>query len=624
MRPRRLCAVVMCVPLAIASLAACTSAPKPDGTVDAYLRAWSAGDLVAAGKLTDAPAAAQAALSDAQAQVGVSNVHAARGRVTNKDKRGTAVFRVSWTIPGLTQPWTYAGRLLLVRPKDKWLIHWDPHDIHPRLAAGQRLRLTRTLPPRAAILDRANMPLSVQTEVVTVGVEQRKVTDLASLARALGTALGIDPAPIVRDVGRAKPTDFVTVITLRKSDYLRVRSAIHELPGTVFRAGVKDLAPSPHFAQPLLGRVGEATADVAAEAGAGYRPGDELGRTGLQRVLNSELAGTATGEISLIDGNGAAVATLATIAGHAGRPVRLTLDRGTQAAADAVLARIVLPAAIVAVKPSTGEILAVANSPAAPFDIALEGKYPPGSTFKIVTATAALTAGLVRPTDTVACPGTVAIGGRTIPNENSFALGQVPLRTAFAKSCNTTFAGLGARLDPAGFRRAAETYGIGAGWHLRVASFSGSVPAPSGLVERAFDAIGQGRVLVSPLAEALMAATVAFGSTQVPELVAEPPTPPEHNPSGGRLTPPVLASLREFTRAVVTEGTGTALAGVPGGPVAGKTGTAEFGTTKPPQAHSWFTGYQGDFAFAVFVYGGQTGGVLANPLATSFLLARPH
>lgn len=620
---RRTAALSVSLALAVAGLTACSSGPKPDGAVAAYLKAWSAGNPTAAAKLTDSPATAQAALAAAAKAVGATAIKAKKGKITTKDKQGTAGFTATWRIAGLAKPWTYDGQLALIRRKDTWLVHWEPSDIHPRLAAGQRLSLHRTLPDRASIFDRTGAPLFSQTQTVTVGIEPRSVKDLPSLARALATALNIDAAPIIADVGRAKPTDFVPVITLRMSDYAKVRSAIHELPGTVFKTGQQVLAPSPRFAQPLLGKVGDATAEVLKEAGPAYRAGDQLGLLGLQRALNRQLAGTATGDLSIIDAKGQPVGPLATITGTAGQPVKLTLDRGIQQVADSALASVPLPAAIVALRPSTGELLAVANSPSAPFDIALSGQYPAGSTFKIITATAALTAGVAQPTSTVACPGSVAIGGRTIPNEDKFALGPVPLRRAFALSCNTTFAAFGVKVSPSDFQKTATSYGIGAGWKLPVTSFSGSVPTPTGDVERAFDAIGQGKVLVSPLAEALMAATVQHGSVPIPSLLAgQPATPGGGAPSAPPAT--AIATLRDFTRAVVTEGTATLLAGVPGGPVAGKTGTAEFGTTSPPQAHSWFTGYQGDLAVAVFVYGGQTGGSLSNPIAKDFMTRLPR
>ncbi|MGB9378025.1 MAG: penicillin-binding transpeptidase domain-containing protein [Mycobacteriales bacterium] len=622
MRARRNFAFAAAV-LTLAGFAACSSGPKPDGPATAYLSAWAKGDFAGAAKLTDSPAAAQAALQQAAQKLGGGTVKASKGKVKVTDATATVAFGARWGVPGLATSWSYDGRLAMVKKKDAWLVHWEPQDIHPKLGTGQSLSLHRSLPPRAAILDAAGQPLFIQTDVVTVGIEPRRVTDLTTLAATLAGALGIEAAPIVADVRKAKPTDFVTVITLRKADYDKVRPLIYDLPGTVFRSGQQVLAPSARFAQPLLGKVGDATAEVLAEVGPAYRSGDQLGLSGLQRALNDQLTGTATGQINVVNATGATVAKIADIAGSAGRPVKITLDRATQVAAESALAAVTLPAAIVALRPSSGEILAVANSAKAPFDIALAGQYPAGSTFKIITATAALASGVVQPTSTVACPGTVTIGGRTIPNEDKFALGDVPLRRSFARSCNTTFASLGVRTDPKVFQTTAAQYGVGAGWQFPVMSFSGSVSPPVDSVQRAFDAIGQGKVLMSPLAGELMAATVAHGTVPTPSLIAGKPATAKQPPPAG---PPanLLPSLRDFTRAVVTEGTATLLAGVPGGPVAGKTGTAEFGSSAQPQAHSWFVGYQGDVAFAVFVYGGQTSGVLANPIARNFVTRLPR
>jgi cell division protein FtsI/penicillin-binding protein 2 len=224
----------------------------------------------------------------------------------------------------------------------------------------------------------------------------------------------------------------------------------------------------------------------------------------------------------------------------------------------------------------------------------------------------------------VGCPGKVSIDGRVFPNENDFDLGRISLISAFANSCNTTFTELSQRLPDEALTRAAAEYGIGAGWQLPVDSFSGSLPPPRDRAEKAADAIGQGRVLVSPLAEALMAATVVRGSTPAPTLVAGHPAAASAAPH----PPParVLATLRGFMRAVVTGGTATELRAVPGGPVSGKTGTAEHGTHRPLRAHAWFMGFQpgaasagGDLAFALIVENGQTSGQPALPLVAKFL-----
>jgi cell division protein FtsI/penicillin-binding protein 2 len=130
--------------------------------------------------------------------------------------------------------------------------------------------------------------------------------------------------------------------------------------------------------------------------------------------------------------------------------------------------------------------------------------------------------------------------------------------------------------------------------------------------------IGQGTVLASPLTVATTSACVAAGHRVVPRLVTDPAPAATAGP-GAELAPGSVAALRAMMRDVVTSGTGTALRSVPGAPVHGKTGTAEFGTADPPQTHAWFTGYQGDVAFAVVVEGGGFGAKVAAPLAADFL-----
>jgi cell division protein FtsI/penicillin-binding protein 2 len=293
-----------------------------------------------------------------------------------------------------------------------------------------------------------------------------------------------------------------------------------------------------------------------------------------------------------------------------------------QNAADAAVATATTPAAIVAIKPSTGAVLAVANNAAAPYDIALAGRYPAGSTFKTITVTALLQAGVVQPTSMVDCPPTTIVYGKQFQNENKFDKGRVPLRTAFAASCNTTFTALSRQLPRQAIGTAAAKYGVGAGWRLPVASFSGSVPTPKDDTEKAADAIGQGRVEVSPLIMALVAAGVQRGEAVAPSLVVGIRAEPSGREPDGP-PPAVLPALRDMMRAVVTSGTATPLASLPGTPVSGKTGTAEFGTATPPHAHAWFIGYRGDLAFAVFVQDGESSHTSAVPMARTFLTALP-
>jgi len=270
------------------------------------------------------------------------------------------------------------------------------------------------------------------------------------------------------------------------------------------------------------------------------------------------------------------------------------------------------------IRPGTGEILAVSSNSAANPANALVGQYPPGSSFKIITAAALLSNGIVDLQTQLACPGTVAVGGREFDNEDRFDLGQVPFRTAFAESCNTTIINSAQQLPTGALESAAASFGIASPWDLPVEVFAGEVPAPADAVELSAEAIGQGRVLMSPFSMAIAAATVASAAVPVPSLVADAPV------AGQAPTPPsaeVIAALRQLMREVVTSGTGEGLADR--GEVYGKTGTAEFGTDMPPLAHGWFVGFRpdpaGGIAFAVLVENGESSRTSAVPVADVFL-----
>ncbi|HEV7657053.1 MAG TPA: penicillin-binding transpeptidase domain-containing protein [Mycobacteriales bacterium] len=586
----------------------------PSDAAQAFLAAWAGGDVPNAAAQTDDANTAATMLQQFSTGLGAgAKVATTLGAVTEQDDaHATAAYTATWTLPGVAAPWKYGGTLPLTHTGDNWTVGWSAADLHPRLTAEglQKLSVTSVLPARAALEDSAGAPLFARTDVVTVGVQPSKVTDLASLAARLAAVLKIDGADIVADVKKAKPDSFVTVITLRRTDYLTIKPQIYNLPGTVFQEGTQLLAPTRTFAQPLLGRVGFPTADQLKQLGAGYTAQSQVGVSGLQKELNGQLGGKPGAQVM------AGADLLADLDGTPGTPVRTTLDRSVQTAADAAVATVPQAAALVAIRPSTGAILAVSDNTQASFELGLGGKFPAGSTFKIVTSTALLKAKVVQPTSAVNCPGTVVVYGKEFENENRFDLGRVPLRTAFAKSCNTTFTGLSQQLDDGDLPAAAALYGVGTDWNLTAPSFGGSVPAPKDDTEKAADAIGQGRVEVSPLTMALIAAQVAKGGPVVPALI-DGADPAGAAPAG----PPaaVLPALREMMRAVVTEGTATLLSGVPGGPVSGKTGTAEYGTAVPPRSHAWFTGFQGDLAFAVFVQDGQSSGTTAVPVARSFL-----
>jgi cell division protein FtsI/penicillin-binding protein 2 len=241
----------------------------------------------------------------------------------------------------------------------------------------------------------------------------------------------------------------------------------------------------------------------------------------------------------------------------------------------------------------------------------MSGRYPPGSSFKIVTGAALLSSG-VSVDQKVACPPEVKVGGKTFRNFEGESLGEVNFRSAFVHSCNTAFIGLASPLEGK-LAEAASSFGFNAKYDLPLNAAGGSFPDPKDATERAAAAIGQGRVTASPLHMSTVAAAVAGGGWHPPQLVAEaPPSSP------AQLDPAVAQTLQSMMAAVVAEGTGVR-AKVPGKQVAGKTGTAEFGREVPPKTHAWFVGYSGSLAFAVLVEDGGVGGEVAAPIAAKLV-----
>jgi hypothetical protein len=293
---------------------------------------------------------------------------------------------------------------------------------------------------------------------------------------------------------------------------------------------------------------------------------------------------------------------------------KTTIEWAAQASAARALDGVRNPAAIVAVRPSTGEILAVADRLGG--RKAFEQKYAPGSTFKTVTAAALLNAGMSTET-VVDCPAAYTIpGGRSIDNYRGEAHGTVTLRQAYALSCNTTFARLAVeRLTPDALVEQARAFGFGVPLSTGVGGTCGSLRRPENDDALAEDSFGQGTVEASPLCMALVAAAVQSGEWRPPRLM------PSADAAGRSQSVPlpsgVAAGLRTLMNAVTADGT-AADAGLPDG-VAGKTGTAE--DWQGGADHAWFIGYWGDLAFAVFVEHGGTGRDAAVPIAARFLKA---
>ena len=625
----RVIAIMSTLALTGVLLTACGHAKKTPAeqvAAQAYLTALGSGDSTAAAEHTSSATAAATAIMASLAGLGSGTkaTLTVTGLTGRTKTAATADYTASWTLPGVSKPWTYTGTLPMVKQGDVWQVSWTAADIAPKLTAGKHLSVVRTQPTRAALEDAAGSALFSPTPVVDVGINPGLVTDLPTLAAALAAVpqLQTTVAEVTAAVKAAPKNQFLPIITLRKTVYEQIKPKIYSLPGTAFTTSTLLLPPTSTFAKPLLGSVGDATAEIVAASKGRVVAGDQTGLSGLQLALDPQLAGTAGASVYATATDGTLGAKLATVtAPVTGKPVKLTLNTAMQKAADQVLGAVTLPAALVAIQPSTGKVLAVANSAAADDDIALAGQYPAGSTFKIATYTAAFendpTLTASSPTT---CPATVTVDGRVFENENQFSHGTIPLSSAFGYSCNTTAIATGDALPTGALAKAAAQLGLGAKWNLPVDAFSGSIPAAGTGTEKAAEAIGQGKVLVSPLLMAEIAGASATGTPVAPSLVVGQQATP-----GAKLSADVTAKMNTLLRATVAlpGATGYADLNALPGEIRGKTGTAEFGTDVPPKSHSWFAGSRGDLAIAVFVYGGEQSTTGAVPLARDFFAAVP-
>ncbi|MDM4720488.1 penicillin-binding transpeptidase domain-containing protein [Micromonospora sp. WMMA1363] len=639
-RPSRsLLALFTAAALAAGGLTACSAEDGPARTVDAFLEGWRSGDLQAVGFVdatgTRVPAADVAReLKELSGELAATPpaLHRAGDPAVTAGV-ATAVVRVEWTLPGDTR-WTYDRPVRLSQSDDEWQVIWEPQVVHEQLTRGDRLGLRREAGPRAAVLDGSGQPLVAPRPVVQVQLAPREVTDAQAVTRQLDAAFRairpalvppIDLSDLPKRLAEADPDALVDVVTLRDEAYRQIKPRIYDLPGTRFPTGKLDLAPTREFARAVLGTVDPAQADDLAEHPDRYARGDLVGHGGLQGRYDERLRGVPglTVVISRAGPDGTLVPTdteLFRREFRPGKPLRTTIEVATQNAADNALRAEKRRASVVAVRVSDGAVLAAANGPGpAGANLAFTAQVPPGSTFKMVSALALLDRGAVTADQPVDCRKTAEVDGRSFKNSDDFVLGSVPFRTDFAKSCNTAFVALAPQLGADGLAVAGRSLGLGAAWDVGLDAFSGTVSTNGGPTEQAAAAIGQGTTVVSPLAMAAATAAVVRGRFAQPKLVLDP-APAKPAADGPELKAESLDALRAMMREVVTAGTASALADVPGGPVHGKTGTAEY-DDNPAHTHAWFVGWQGDIAFAVFVEQGGSGSATAVPVAERFLRA---
>ena len=529
-----------------------------------------------------------------------------------------------WEIHAGKDPWEYTTLLRLHRADGPdWAAEFTPALVAPGLETTDRLRATRLSAVRGAILGEGGEILAGNTSAYRVGIDKTLTTPESALAsaRTLADLMGIDADRYVARVEGAGSKAFVEARVLRRGDPAESELALRAVDFAGVRAIVTTfpLGRTSSFARPLLGVVGEATAEQVDASAGTIRAGDLAGRGGLQEARNHVLAGLSGFVIDRVDADNRAT-ELFSVEPLNGTDVVTTVDADLQQAAESILAGVGPASALVAIRPSDGAILTAAVGPGSQgFSTSTLGQYAPGSTFKVVTSLAMLRGGATADS-LVHCTDGAVVDGYRFDNWQGYprtALGDVPLHTAFAYSCNSAFLNARDTVSQADLVTAAGSLGLTARAQIVLPGFLGSVPEDASGTAHAASMIGQGQVLASPLGMATVAASVAAGHTVTPVLVPEPGQQP------GTPAVPLATheadALRSLMRAVVTEGGHAALATVPGDAVGAKTGTASYGS--PVRYHGWMIAIQGDLAVAAFTEDGSSGTTNAEPLVVAFLEA---
>ncbi len=550
-----------------------------------------------------------------------------------------------------------------------WYLQILEGDRYFVLSTNNRLRVRPVEAPRGFILDRHGEILVENRPTFDVYATLEDMTNPAEAATALGEILGTPPGEIEARLheGRERPYQ---PILIRKDLDERMMVAVEErrldLPGISLRIRPIRAYPSGGMAANLLGYVSEVNqAQLLREEFQDFRPGESLGQAGVERRFDAFIRGIDGGEQVEVDARGRALRLVTRIEPRSGSNISLTIDRRIQEAAEAAFAG--KKGTVVAMNPTTGEILAmvsrpsydpnlfaqrlsggewqrIAEDPSHPLqNRAFQAQYPPGSVFKLMVAIAGLESGALRPETKFNCPGSFTLGNAKFDDWKKGGHGTLDLRGAIVNSCNVYFYQAGLRVGIEEITRMSRAFGLGEPPGLGLGDEAkGHLPDPQprrrgqpgwSAGNTVVASIGQGLVVTSPMQLLAMVSAIANGGTIYRPWVVKKVTSlageilEEYEPEALRqipVQPETLAFIRQAMLGVVNEGTG-ARAKVPGIPIGGKTGTAQVvrkGEGKGQadlKDHGWFVSFapvdNPQIAVVVLVENGGFGGLVAAPVA---------
>jgi penicillin-binding protein 2 len=525
-----------------------------------------------------------------------------------------------------------------------WFLQVIEHKRYQELAENNHQRTLSLRAPRGVLLDRSGAVLVENRHSFTISIVREHSRDLTHTIRMLSEVAGLDQKQVEQTVERHRsepayrPIVIVEDASLAQVAAVRARRLESELPDVVVEEVPTRRYPDDALAAHLFGYVGEAN---DAQVAGGAAQGAIIGQQGLEKAYNELLMGRDGARVVVVNSLGREIRTLEEVPPVEGRRLQLTIDADMQRAAEDGFRHAGFNGAALVLDPRNGEVLTYASLPAYdPNDFAvgierakwaalnsdrlrplqnrvMQGRYSPGSTFKIVVATAALEEGVVDPDFRVTCNGGASFFGRYFKCHLARGHGSVDMRHALEKSCNVYFYTLGNMLGVDRIHKWAEKLGMVGKTGIDLPNEQDSiVPSTEWKRRRTGEkwyagetisvSIGQGQVAVTPASLAVMISTVANGGTRVTPHVIKAvdegkgwkPVPAPAVADRVAFRPGTLAALHDGLWLAVN-GAGTAgRAKVPGRDVSGKTGTAQVISLQGRQAarnsgrdlrdHGWF------------------------------------
>jgi penicillin-binding protein 2 len=521
-----------------------------------------------------------------------------------------------------------------------WFVQMVQGDYYRELAENNRLRKLPIQAPRGLIYDRHGRLLVENIPSYNLTIDRSRSGNVKKAMDFVADVLGKprEDLQALRERYRGIPV-FKPVLVgenLTLAQVARIGVASLEFPE--FEVEVQHLRLYRHGAQTahLLGYLGEVTPEEVDSAEGALTAGDLVGKKGLEKTYDSALRGKDGERVVVVDSRGELLREYGRQPAVPGKNLTLTLDLDFQQEAARLLDGPEKVGAIVALDPRNGEVLALVSSPSFNSNIfarrlasdewqalldepnnplqdrALQNAYSPGSTFKIVMATAGLSEHVISEHDSVFCPGSTVIYGHPFRCWKKGGHGTVDVHQALAHSCDVFFYHLGQKLGIERIAKYARLFGLGSPTGIDIQGEKrGLVPDPAWSLkyrkipwypgETISVSIGQGPVLLTPLQMAMMTAIVANGGRKVvPHLIKDAADLPE--PEQVPFDPKALDAVRRGLWAVVNEPGGTAYNGarVAGKDIAGKTGSvqviaqAQRNEKNLPfkyRDHGWFTSF---------------------------------